>query len=237
MDISIAFDNGSFVSGGGDKQPFLWDVGTGVVVRKVRGHEQMINSVFFNSDASIFISGSYDQTAKIWDCKSRSIDPIQVLDDAKDSVTGTVIGKNEIFTCSVDGCLRVYDLRMGQLRTDHIGVPLTCVSISESENLILLSCLDGTLKIIDRVSGALFREFTGHVNKEFKLDSSFYDSDAMVISGGEDGRLHAWDIESNAESSVQAHQRMVSGISCHPDGNYVLTSSSDTTIKLWELKK
>jgi mitogen-activated protein kinase organizer 1 len=235
MDLAISYDNGAFVSCGGDKQPFLWDVGTGAVVRKLRGHTQMVNSVSFNSDASIFISGSYDQTAKIWDCKSNSIDAIQVLDQANDSVTGVTFGNFEIFTCSVDGCLRAYDLRMGQLRTDHLGVPITSLSLSLCERMILLSCLDGTLKVIDRADGSLIREFSGHQNKEFKIDSSFFQKDSFALTGSEDGSLHAWKMESGVESSTNAHQRMVSGISCHPEGEFVMTSSSDTTLKLWSI--
>jgi len=234
MDISIAFDNGSFVSCGGDKQPFMWDVGTGVIVRKVKGHDQMINSVAFNADASIFVSGSYDQTAKIWDCKSRSFDPIQVLDGATDSVTGVQIGESEIYTSSVDGCLRSYDLRMGQLRIDHIGTPLTYVALSKCGRMILVSCLDGTVRLLDRYDGSLIREFSGHVNREFKLDATFFNDDAMVVSGSEDGLLYAWDVESGTATSVVAHARMVSGVSAHPDGEYVLTSSADTTLKLWK---
>lgn len=233
MDIAVAFDNGSFVSGGGDKQPFLWDVTTGVVVRKVRGHEQMINSVCFNSDASVFASASYDQTAKIWDGRSRSIDAIQVLDGANDSVTTVFLDVSEILTSSVDGCFRTYDLRMGQLRTDHLGSPVTTLTPSPCGNFVLLSCLDGTLKLLDRHDGSLINDFSGHRNAEFKLDTSFFAKGAFAVSGSEDGRLCHWNVDSGEMGSVSAHSRMVSGVSTHPEGTYLLSSSSDTLIKMW----
>lgn len=235
MDIAIAFDNGSFVSCGGDKQPFLWDVGTGVVVRKVRGHDQMINSVSFNADASVFASASYDQTTKVWDCKSRSIEPIQVMDDATDSVTAVILGESEILTSSVDGCLRTYDLRMGQLRTDHMGTPITSITVSADGNMVLLGCLDGKLRLLDRLDGTLIREFSGHVNTEFKLDSAFLNDEQLAVSGSEDGRVFYWNIGTGKTNSLQAHSRMVSGVSAHPSDSHLLTSSSDTTIKLWNL--
>jgi hypothetical protein len=47
--------------------------------------------------------------------------PIQVLEDAKDSVTAVQIKNYEIITGSVDGKLRTYDLRAGQLSTDVVG--------------------------------------------------------------------------------------------------------------------
>lgn len=47
--------------------------------------------------------------------------PIQVLEDAKDSITSVQIKNHEIITGSVDGRLRTYDLRAGHLSTDVVG--------------------------------------------------------------------------------------------------------------------
>ena len=60
---------------------------------------QRINCVQFNQpDSSVIISGSYDATVRCWDCRSRSQDPIQVLDDAKDSISSVQVSKQEILT-------------------------------------------------------------------------------------------------------------------------------------------
>ena len=47
--------------------------------------------------------------------------PIQVLEDAKDSVTSVAVQGHEILSGSVDGRLRSYDLRMGMVKVDLIG--------------------------------------------------------------------------------------------------------------------
>lgn len=52
----------------------------------------------FNKDCSVVVSGSYDKTVRIWDCKSRSFTPIQILEEAKDSVADVYIADEEIFT-------------------------------------------------------------------------------------------------------------------------------------------
>ena len=67
------------------------------------------------------VSGSYDATVRLWDCKSQSTKPIQVLDEARDSVTSLHVVGNEIVTGSVDGRMRIYDLRMGMILTDVVG--------------------------------------------------------------------------------------------------------------------
>ena len=70
---------------------------------------------------SLVVSGSFDATVRIWDCKSGSVKPIQVLEEARDSVSSVQVTEWEIIAGSVDGRVRVYDLRMGMVSTDLVG--------------------------------------------------------------------------------------------------------------------
>lgn len=47
-----------------------------------------------------------------------------------------------LYCRSVDGYVRNYDLRKGQLKEDCMGEPITCVSFTEDEQCVLASCLD-----------------------------------------------------------------------------------------------
>ena len=44
------------------------------------------------------LSGSYDASVRIWDCRSRSLEPVQILEDAKDSITSLHVSEFEILT-------------------------------------------------------------------------------------------------------------------------------------------
>ena len=60
---------------------------------------QKVNCVKFNQpDSTVIISGSYDATVRCWDCRSRSLEPIQILDDAKDSVSSLAVSQHEILS-------------------------------------------------------------------------------------------------------------------------------------------
>lgn len=66
-------------------------------------------------------TGSYDATVRLWDTKSSSTKPIQVFEEARDSVMSVAVREHEVFAGGVDGRVRVYDLRMGLVYVDVVG--------------------------------------------------------------------------------------------------------------------
>jgi mitogen-activated protein kinase organizer 1 len=96
----------------------FWDVPSSAIIKRFTGHNSRINSVAFNSESTLLASASFDATIRLWDLRSQQGRPIQVLQEAKDSVTCVTIGQGELVASSVDGNVRTYDLRYGELRTD-----------------------------------------------------------------------------------------------------------------------
>lgn len=66
-------------------------------------------------------AGSFDATVKLWDLKSQSHKPLMTLSEAKDSISSICVWGHEIFAGCVDGRVRTYDIRMGQVFVDLIG--------------------------------------------------------------------------------------------------------------------
>ena len=56
----------------------------------------------FSRGLVLFCKGSYDATVRIWDCRARTFDPVQVMKEAKDSVTSMFLSLHEIVTGYVD---------------------------------------------------------------------------------------------------------------------------------------
>ena len=65
--------------------------------------------------------GSFDATVRLWDLRAMSRAPIQVLEEARDAIQTIHVGPTFIITGSVDGHVRTYDLRKGELRADYVG--------------------------------------------------------------------------------------------------------------------
>ncbi|CAG8495666.1 7287_t:CDS:2 [Ambispora gerdemannii] len=236
LGASITRDHSKFVSCGGDRQVFLFDVTTARTIRRFEGHQHRINAVDFNRDGTVVVSGSYDSTVRIWDCRGNSRYPIQILEEAKDSVASLQVSDYEIITGSVDGNIRRYDLRAGALLTDLISQPITSVCFSGDGNCVLASSLDDTIRLMDKDNGGLLNSFKGHKNTQYKIQSCLSNYDMHVISGSEDGNIYIWDLlEGKLLSTInQAHGSVVTCVAYNPKQPVMISTSVDGTAKVWK---
>ena len=214
-------------------------MGTARILARFQGHHQRINSVKFNNVASagsnVLVSGSYDATVRLWDIR-QSRQPIQVLSDAKDSVSVVDVSAYEVLAGSVDGNVRVYDLRKGQLMSYKLPAPVTFARQTSDGACLLTSSLDGVTRLIDKETGDVLNVYLGHQNTKYRLENTTNaPTDTMVISGSENGFLHYWDfVEAQVISKVHAHSRAVLSVSYHPSRDMLLTSSADGHVILWD---
>ncbi|KAJ6813546.1 WD repeat domain-containing protein 83 [Iris pallida] len=234
-DVHVTSDNAKLCSCGGDRQLFYWDVSTGRVIRKFRGHDSEVNSVKFNEYGSVVVSAGYDQSVRAFDCRSQSTEPIQIIDTFQDSVMSVCLTKTEIIAGSVDGTVRTFDIRIGRELVDEVRQPVNCISLSNDANCVLASCLDSTLRLLDRSTGELLQEYKGHTCKSFKMDCCLTNTDAHVIGGSEDGSIYFWDlVDASVVSSFRAHTSVVTSVSYHPKDTCMITSSVDGTVRVWK---
>ncbi|XP_013163332.1 PREDICTED: WD repeat domain-containing protein 83 [Papilio xuthus] len=234
LDAAGSCDSSHIISCSSDKSVILWDVATGQPVRRYRGHASSVTCVKFNEESTMVVSGSVDNTVAFWDVVSRRQEPVQVLKDAKDTITSIQVTNNEILTCSVDCHVRLYDIRVGKMISDYIGQIVTFGSITHDGQCYVLSCADSTIKLFDKDSGELLNTFTGHESKDYLLENAINEKDSIIISGSASGEIFYYDLISSKCIKKLLHNlnKPVISISHHPTDSYLLSASEDE-IKLW----
>lgn len=211
---------------------FLWDVTSAQVIRKLTGHDRKVNALAFGPKEDVLLSASHDKTVKIWDMRTRSRAPIQTLSDAVDSILCLITHKDAIISGSVDGGLRHYDLRKGQLVTDQLLQPISSISVSEDGQCLLVSTLDSNIRLLEREDGSELATYSGHSNRRVKVRSSLDPSDSFVASGSEDGTLHFWElVEATPLRRTKSHEAALLCLAFHEDT--LVTAAADGVIKVW----
>lgn len=237
MDACASCDSSQIVSCGLDKSVIIWDVSTGIPVRRLRGHAGPVNAVRFNEESSMVISGSRDNTVMCWDARSKAQEPVQTLSDAKDSISSIRISDHEILSASFDGKIRRYDIRVGEMYADYTGDAVTCASFTRDGQCILVSCADAVVRLLDKDSGELLGEFSGHTANNLCLESSVDYQDTRILSGSADGKLWIWDLVSQKVvaklSGFKPTKHPTVSLNVHPQMNCFLATNGPD-ILMWD---
>jgi len=210
-----------------DKAVVVTDVITKKLKRRLTGHTARVNAVQCSLASETFISASYDATVRIWDGRSSSSTPIQILSHATDSVSCVAILQDtrhplaEIITGSIDGCIRTYDLRRGILTCDSLGkdVSITSLCVFSEYMCIAASCLDGNIHILDRRNGDRVSTISHHDRTvgNYALNCCVTADDTYIGCGSENGDAVIYDIMSGKPiQTLLGHTRPTCSVICHP---------------------
>ncbi|RYY82421.1 WD40 repeat domain-containing protein [archaeon] len=236
LDLAITQDKAQFASVGEDKTAFVWDVASMRVLRRIPAHNHRINAVAYNKHDTVLYTASYDGSVKCWDLRAQHLrDPIQSMTDFKDSVTSLAQTEYSIIAGSVDGYVRIYDMRRGLMQADYLHDPITSVITSPDARSYLASIMTSKLRLVSIEAGKLLKEYAGHVHQSYKVEAGFESDDQHVLSGSEDGSLYHYSLLTGQLAYVtrQAHYKEISSVSCHPSSPMFITASYDGLGKVW----
>lgn len=59
---------------------------------------------------------------------------------------------------------------------------------------MVISTSDESIKLLDRSSGELLAEFTGHKTKDYVIENCVNTKDNHVMSGSADGNVYCWEL-------------------------------------------
>ena len=110
LEVQWAADGEYAFSSSADKTAALWDAKTGARVRQFKGHADVVSSICPSRESTSCATGSDDRSARLWDSRVRVC---QRTVSHPWQVTAVSMGHDgkRLFTGSLDGIVRSYDLR------------------------------------------------------------------------------------------------------------------------------
>ncbi|MGY6274617.1 WD40 repeat domain-containing protein [Methylomonas sp. MgM2] len=206
----------------------------------LRESSALVSSVAFSPDGTHIVSGSYDNTLRLWDAKTGAAigQPMTGHTAPVHSVAFSPDG-NRIVSGSADKTLRLWDAKTGAA----IGQPLashtqevTSVAFSPDGNRIVSGSYDNTLRLWDAKTGAAIDQpMTGHTAPVHSV--AFSPDGNRIVSGSWDNTLRLWDAKTGAAigQPMTGHTASVHSVAFSPDGKCIVSGSMDTTLRLWNV--
>lgn len=95
--------------------------------------------------------------------RSRNRFPIQTIEGCKDSATSVCVtpSGDEVVVGCVDGRVRTFDVRAAKVHEDDFQVPVTHASVSHDGKCLFVTCLGGTVRLLEKSSGSQLNSYIG----------------------------------------------------------------------------
>ncbi|QDV51132.1 protein kinase domain-containing protein [Gimesia fumaroli] len=218
----------------GGRDARLWNGMTAKQIMAFHPHG-VVASASFSPDGNWLVTGSWDNSAKIWNTKTGHAE--KKLEQKHQGYVNTVRyspnGK-QILTASDDGTAKLWDANSGAVLLT-LELPDTHVKsaiFSPDGSQIVTASDDKTLVLWDAKTGQKKNTFKGHAWPV--LEVAYSHDGKHLISGSEDNSAIIWEIATQKKTVLAGHTAPVASVVFSPDDSRAFTASEDGTAKLWD---
>ncbi|GAB1599403.1 U5 small nuclear ribonucleoprotein 40 kDa protein-like [Argonauta hians] len=244
MELHFSTDGSQLFTASTDKNLAIWDIEAGARIKKLKGHQDFINSCCpARRGPQLICSGADDGTIKLWDSRKRGA--VQTFQNVYQVTTVTFSDTAEqIISGGIDNDIKVWDLRKNDILyrlRGHMDTP-TGLKLSPDGSYLLSNGMDGTVRIWDIRPFApqerCVKLFQGHQHSfEKNLLRCSWSTDGRKISAGSGDRfVYIWDTGTRQILyKLPGHTGSVNEVDFHPNEPIVMSCSSDKKIYLGEI--
>jgi WD40 repeat protein len=198
------------------------------------GHGSAITSVAFSPDGRTILTGSMDQTARLWDAASGR--EIRRLANRGSPVVSVAFAPDGRTVLTGGGfSARLWDVATGRefRRFQHYAAGVTSVTFAPDGGRILTGSYDATARLWDAASGREIWQINGHAAPVTSV--LFAPDSRTILTGSTDKTVRLWDVATRREiRRLDAHNAQVLSVTIAPDGRTIVAACTDNTARLWD---
>lgn len=214
-------------------------------------NEELISSVQISPDQKVFASCSSKGVLRVHDLKSGALSAtLKGHTKGVSAVAFSPIDSNILASCSDDLTVRLWNIakekciRILKKHTYHI----TTVCFNSKGNLLISGGADETIVVWDLTSGRSLKTLAAHSDPVSSV--CLTPDDSIIVSASYDGLMRLFDLESGqclktlvynssthgtaTASTSDVVNFPISHVEVTPNGKYILSSSLDGKIRLWD---
>ncbi|KAJ6583520.1 WD40-repeat-containing domain protein [Mycena vulgaris] len=199
-------------------------------------HEERVFSVAFSLDGLYVISGSGDNTVRIWDVATGK--QLKQLDGHEGDVNSAAFSPDGLYAISGsdDQTVRIWDVATGkQLKQlDGHEDKVWSVAFSPDGLHAISGSEDKTVRIWDVATGKQLKQLDGHNSGVNSV--AFAPDGLFAISGSFEKTVRLWNVSTGEQlKQLDGHEKTVWSVAFSHDGLCAISGSDDKTVRIWDV--
>jgi WD40 repeat protein len=197
---------------------------------RLRGHAQTVTSIAFSSDARYVVSGSRDESVRIWDAATGR--ELKKLDGHGGDVNAVALADDgTLASAGADKTVRLWDVETGTPRVTLTGhtASVTALSFSRDGKTLYSASSDKTVIVWD-VNGAKQRARIAATAPLRAVAAG-----PFVATGGEDPAIKLFAMNGgDALKSLEGHGSALTVLAFEAAGPRLASGGIDGVVRLWD---
>jgi len=238
----------TIVSGSRDKSVIVWDLSAnggenrfGAAKRRLTGHSHFVQDVVISSDAQFALSGSWDNTLRLWEI-NKGVTTKRFVGHDKEVLSVAFSADNrQIVSSSRDRTIKLWNTlgeekhSFGERSAENHNDWVSCVRFSPDPRapLIVSAGWDSLIKVWNLNNLKLKNNLIGHTGKVNTVTIS--PDGSLCASGGKDGVAMLWDINEGRHLYSLPANDEIKALAFSPT-KYWLCAATATCIKVFSLE-
>lgn len=198
----------------------------------LEGHASRVIAVAFCPDSQYMLTGSEDNTAKLWKLDGELLQTLKGHAGPVAAVAFSPDGR-QLLTGSDDSTASLWSLEGQALQSfaGHAG-PIAAVAFSPDGQQLLTGSADNTMKLWNG-NGELLDTFQNYPETDRILSVAFSPDGQWIVAGCAENTAKLWSRD-DKKSHVFQDESPVVAVAFSADGRHVVTSTDDNTGRLWD---
>ena len=184
-----------------------------------------IFSLAFVEELEMILAGT--QSGKLYYLKKGS-QPV-VFELHTKSIFGIyVVSMDQIYTVGGDGFLHHIDWYRRKLKSIQLSSSSLRVVLCRNQELFVAGSSSEIFKLTSDFQ--VEQSWKAHGNSIFALCAN----ENFLVSGGRDAKIKVWNNLHQIEHAIDAHWYTIHGLAFSPNNQYLVSTSMDKTIRIWD---